>query len=427
MNINLQFDIQTESEWLKLWMKESGGKSPEEYFKQLDRQVFIKPYHLSETPLGGYASRQQPNTVVSEWVDLAHREDGAVNRAVLDALNSGASGLYIHADRTPGWEVLFREVGLEYLSTTIDIRSDFSEHYQSLLAFLSLTRIENSSKKIFVCLPWFSDFDLATRIISDVHTDFHSILIDLSEPLEAGVPPALVLALAIEMLNDLRRIKPQLLCRTGFLTITTGNTFQDFVFNRCLRVMSRAWMKKAGTASESVFIHTRTGRSDLTTSDVYTNLVRNSIKTLTALVSGADAVTVLPYNVLNGRYDPQAQRLARNQALISIYESKLDSCSDPIAGSYSFEDLSKQLIENALGYLHETFNFSNTSELIQSSYFAEHTEQYRQKLLEEYSRSDKILVGVSKFKPEEEKPVRATIPFREDSPFEPLLFQNFFV
>lgn len=427
MNFNLQFDIQTESDWLKLWYKESGGKAPEEYFKKLDREVYIRPYHLSEAPLGTYASRQMPYPIVSEWIVLTDRADSEVNKAVLEALNSGASGLYVHADRTPDWEVIFREVGLEYIFTTIDLRSDYSRLYQSLQAFLSLTRIENSSKKIFVCLPWFRDFEDATQIISDMHTDFHSILIDLSEPLESAVPPALVLALAVEMLNDIRRLKPQLLERTGFLTITTGSTFQDFVFNRCLRSICLAWIKKSGISAEHVFIHTRTGRSDLTTSDVYTNLVRNSIKTLTALVSGADAVTVLPYNLLEKVYDPEAQRLARNQALISIYESKLDAYCDPIAGSYSFENLSKQLIESALQHLNETANFSNTAELIQSTYFREASDQYRKKIIEDYSRHEKILIGVTKFRLDTQKPVRSNIHFRENSPFDPLLIQNFFV
>lgn len=427
MNFNLQFDAQTDSDWLNLWIKESGGKTPEEYFKQLDRQVYIKPYQHSETPTGTFATRYIRNTIVSEWVEFARRNDRDVNQTILQALNTGASGLFINVDRPTDWDLLLREVGLEYIFTTIDLKCDFSKNYQSLEAFLSLTRIENSSKKIFICLPWFGEYENTARTIEGVQPDFHSILIDLSEPLESGVPPALVLALGIEMLNDIRCLKPQLLESTGFLTITTGNTFQDFVFNRCLRTMSLAWMEKAGISVKNVFIHTRTGRSDLTTSDMHTNLVRNAVKTLTALIGGSDAVTALPYNILNVEYDEHAQRLARNQALISIYESKLDAYSDPIAGSYSLENLSKQMIESALQYLNETVYFSNTAQLITSNYFKEATEQYRKRLIDEYTRRERVLLGVSKFKPVQEKPIRSDFQFRENSPFDPFLIQNLLI
>ncbi|MFN4300039.1 MAG: methylmalonyl-CoA mutase family protein [Thermaurantimonas sp.] len=428
MDFNLRFDNQTYSDWLKLWFKESGGKQPEEFIKKLDRGVELKPfYHFSENITLQYTSDNFNEIAVSEWVDLPEEKNEHVNTLILKALNSGASGLYLNVYKKPNWELLLRDVGLEYIQTTIDFRTDFHNGYRSLEAFLSLTRNENSANKVHVVLPWFSDQETLRETLQEIQTDFHGLLIDLAEPLEAGLPPGLVLALGLEMLNTIKQIKPHLLKRIGFLTATVGNTYQDLVFNRAIKVLARAWTEKANSRTDEVYIHSRTGRTDLGSADVYNNLIRNSIKTLSAIVSGTHAVTVLPYNFFKTSADPDALRWARNQALIAIYESKLTYYSDPVAGSYALESLTQQLIDAAIEYQYEIQQYNTLSDLFTSGYYSEALIQARQNILEEYKKGGKIMVGISKYNPTAEKMEELKITFREGSPFEPFVIQNHLV
>lgn len=428
MDFNLDFNSQSPSDWLKLWLKESGGKQPEEFVKTLDRGVEIKPYyHFSEKITHQYSSSATYETAVSEWIDFPEETDKQLNTLILKALNSGASGLYLNIYNQPQWEVVLKEVGLEYIYTTVDFRSGFLKEYTRLEAFLSLTRNENSAKKVHVVLPWLRDDEKFREVLQGLETDFHGILIDLAEPLEAGLPPGFVLALGMEMLNAIWQSKPHLLKRVGFLSAVVGSTFQDLIFNRALKILAGTWMKKAQIQTGDLFIHTRTGRIDMGTTDVFNNLIRNSIKTLSALISGTNAVSVLPYNFFKTTTDHNALRWARNQALIAIYESKVNYYSDPSAGSYTLESIRQQLIEAAIYYHHQIQHFSSFSQLFTSGYFADVLSEGRKNLLEEYQQGKKIMVGVSKYRPENETAEELEVAFREGSPFEPFVIQNHLV
>ncbi|GCD78501.1 hypothetical protein JCM31826_19830 [Thermaurantimonas aggregans] len=425
MDFNLHFDNQTYSDWLKLWLKESGGKQPEEFVKKLDRGVELKPfYHYSENKNPQYTSDTLHEIAVSEWVDLPEEKDEYVNAFILKALNSGASGLYLNVYKQPNWELLLKEVGLEYIQTTIDFKTDFHKGYRSLEAFLSLTRNENSAKKVYVVLPWHGHQEVFSETLQEIQTDFHGLLVDLAEPLEAGLPPGLVLALGLEILNAIRQTKPQMLQHTGFLTATVGNTYQDLVFNRALKILVKAWIEKANIQIDNVYIHTRTGRMDMGSADVYNNLIRNSIKTLSAIISGTNSVTVLPYNYFKTSADSDALRWARNQALIAIYESKLTYYSDPVAGSYALESLTERFIDAALEYQNEIQQFKTLSDLFESSYYSDALSQARQTILEEYKNGNKVMVGISKYRPTNEQVEELKKAFREGSPFEPFVIQN---
>lgn len=428
MNFNLLFEEQTESQWLELWLKESGGRSVEEFIKKIDHHFAIKPYYTRDSARNAAKDvcRTLIEPVVAEWVHVGDLTPDNINSEILKSLNSGATGLYINVQQLHSWEALLREVGMEYITSIVDFRQDFSAGYRSLEAFLSLTRLENSAHKVKVVLPWTNDVRAFKEIVHDLHEELCGLLIDLAEPLESGVPPGLVLAFGIELLNEIYSTKPSLLNKIGYLTCCNGFVYQDFVLNKAIRILHHAWMAKSGHPVESVYIHTRTGRSDQISIDIHTNLIKNSIKVLSALVSGADGITVLPYDV-SQEFDKNSKRLARNQALIAIYEAKLNRFRDPLAGSYTFEALTDGLIDTALEYLKDLESFPSVFDFISSSDFEEKVEAYRKALTEDFKKGDRTLVGVTKFQPKGQRLNPIEIEFRKGSPFTPFAIQNEFL
>ena len=90
-------------------------------------------------------------------------------------------------------------------------------------------------------------------------------------------------------------------------------------------------------------------RPNAYTDDLYTNMIRATTMSMSAVLGGAARLTVLPYDA--GREAlatyPQAfsRRIARNVQHLLKMESGFDQLSDPAAGSYYIETLTRQLAD----------------------------------------------------------------------------------
>lgn len=94
-------------------------------------------------------------------------------------------------------------------------------------------------------------------------------------------------------------------------------------------------------------IHSVTGRWNKTIYDPYVNMLRTQTEAMSAILGGADSVTVEPYDSIFRTPDEFSERIARNQQLILKEEAYFDKVADPSAGSYYIENLTSLVAENA--------------------------------------------------------------------------------
>ncbi|WOV85602.1 methylmalonyl-CoA mutase family protein [Sporosarcina jeotgali] len=80
--------------------------------------------------------------------------------------------------------------------------------------------------------------------------------------------------------------------------------------------------------------------------DPYVNLLRAGNSAFSAVLGGADWLTVYPYNELTGN-SAQSLRYARNVQLIIREETHADKVIDPGGGSYFIEQLTEELVQKA--------------------------------------------------------------------------------
>lgn len=94
-------------------------------------------------------------------------------------------------------------------------------------------------------------------------------------------------------------------------------------------------------------IHCVTGRWNKTVYDPHVNMLRTQTEAMSAILGGADSLTVEPYDTVFRQPDEFSERIARNQQLILKEEAYFDKVSDPAAGSYYIENLTNLIAENA--------------------------------------------------------------------------------
>lgn len=91
----------------------------------------------------------------------------------------------------------------------------------------------------------------------------------------------------------------------------------------------------------------RSSNFQFTAYDPHVNMLRGTTAAMSAVVGGADFVSILPFDSEYSAQQELGKRIARNSQLLLRYESFLDKVEDPAAGSYYLEVLTKKLAESA--------------------------------------------------------------------------------
>jgi methylmalonyl-CoA mutase len=96
-----------------------------------------------------------------------------------------------------------------------------------------------------------------------------------------------------------------------------------------------------------MYAHCETSAWNKTIYDPYVNLLRTQTEAMSAVLGGADSLTVLPFDSIYEQPTVIAERIARNQQTLLKEEAHLDKIADPAAGSYYIEVLTASIAEEA--------------------------------------------------------------------------------
>jgi methylmalonyl-CoA mutase len=127
----------------------------------------------------------------------------------------------------------------------------------------------------------------------------------------------------------------------------TDEHFTSIANVRAARVLWSRIGQLSGEPAATAAIHAVTSLPMTTRYDPWVNLLRTTVAAFAAGVGGADAVTVLPFDVRLGVPDAFGRRMARNISALLIEESHVAAVADPSAGAYAIEMLTHEMAEAA--------------------------------------------------------------------------------
>ena len=96
-----------------------------------------------------------------------------------------------------------------------------------------------------------------------------------------------------------------------------------------------------------MYAHCETSTWNKTIYDPYVNMLRTQTEAMSAILGGADSLTVLPFDSVYEQPTAFAERIARNQQALLKEEVHLDKIADPAAGSYYIETLTAHIAEQS--------------------------------------------------------------------------------
>jgi len=125
-----------------------------------------------------------------------------------------------------------------------------------------------------------------------------------------------------------------------------SNYFMEIAKLRAMRYLWGKLLEAYEQKSEDlpIYMHTITSNWNKTAYDPYVNILRNTTEAMSAVLGGADSLTVRPFDAIYKSPDAFSQHLARNIQLILKEEAHLDKVIDPAGGSYYIESLTNSFI-----------------------------------------------------------------------------------
>jgi methylmalonyl-CoA mutase len=133
--------------------------------------------------------------------------------------------------------------------------------------------------------------------------------------------------------------------------------FQEIAKLRAARLMWSAVLNgfdRGNGEAGRMDIHCVTSKWNKTSDNPHMNMLRTQTEAMSAILGGADSLTVEPFDVVFRQTDEFSERIARNQQLILKEEAYFDKVADPSAGSYYIENLTKLIAENGWKLFVET-------------------------------------------------------------------------
>ncbi|MBF9238258.1 hypothetical protein I2I05_12710 [Hymenobacter sp. BT683] len=132
--------------------------------------------------------------------------------------------------------------------------------------------------------------------------------------------------------------------------VITPSYFPEMAKLRALRRLWATLLHAFGLPAklnQRLRIHAATASWTQTTLDPHTNLLRHTTEAMSAVLGGADSLSVAPFDSLFAEANDFSGRLARNLSVLLREESGLGRVQDPAAGSYYLETLTDLLAQEA--------------------------------------------------------------------------------
>ena len=170
-----------------------------------------------------------------------------------------------------------------------------------------------------------------------------------------------------------------------------------------------------------MYIHAKASSVDKTIYDAYTNVLRNSLQSMAAIVGGVDSFTCLPFDDPLRRSVPlssaqKGERLAHSAQLIHKHESYLDLVFDPAAGSYYLEKLTDLIAKEAWAAFQKIEKNGGLIEMLRKGQLQAQARKLAEEQLEKAAKRKLTVLGANQFPPPVSKEAIPANPRQRPSP-----------
>lgn len=350
-----EFEGTNNQKWKDQIVKDLKGIDFNQLIWQTHNGISVNPFYTSED----INATKQPLFGNNEWDICEHilvNDVKDANKRALTALKNGASGLSFYIHKKINTAELIKEISLEHIYSNFFINNDALHVLEDLKGVYGRINTYENRLKCFVNIDpiglyayygeWHTNQDADMNVLNKlVHIPVNAGLYE-----EAGANTVNELAFALAHVNEYFNYlneKGGLNNKTIHAIFSIGpDFFTEIAKLRAFRKLI-ALLQETYQTNFPIHIHAQTAQLDKSAMDIYNNMLRTTTEAMSAVIGGADSLSVLPYNEGFSEVNDFSARIARNQQLILKDESYLNKVSDISSGSYYIENITEELAQKA--------------------------------------------------------------------------------
>lgn len=208
-------------------------------------------------------------------------------------------------------------------------------------------------------------------------------------------------------------IEPRLILNQMAFKLGIGTSFfPEIAKIKTLKLLLQRIAGAYAVADWEPFIYAYTSCWSKSFYDSYVNMLRNTTETMSAILGGADALTVFPHNSGLSKPGPFDRRMSRNVSLILRDESHLDKVADPVAGAFYLEELIVQLSEAAWNAFLELEQRGTWMDNFKSGHLLSLVNQDRTETMDAIAKRKKVVVGTNMYPNPDDKVMQVSEAFQ---------------
>lgn len=379
----VEFAPSDRERWLALAEKAlAGGSFEDKLVSRTDDGLRVEPIY--ERAVGAQAlPRKKSDT---PWLVIQRADDidpKRANRQVLDDVENGATGISLVFEGAPNafgyglpnspeaLRTVLDGVQLNKTHVRVDVHPGSRGMADWMLAYLSKQRVEPSKLSLSFGIDAAAVFASSGYLRMSIEALKASMPQSLAHFFSLGLPGvlleadgrvfhnagateaqelAIVLSNATSHLRMFEEARQALVYAAPHIGFALSVDQDQLVSIAKIRALRKLWARVAEMCSIPpawATIHAETSYRMMAAQDAETNILRTTIAAFAAAMGGADSISILPHTIAHGLPDAIARRVARNQQLIMIGESRLDFVADPARGAGSIEALTDELCDAA--------------------------------------------------------------------------------
>lgn len=209
-------------------------------------------------------------------------------------------------------------------------------------------KVRNPKDEILQVFTLFSEEERSSLngYMDGVPSDVAKTVISTNEIHHTGGTAIHELAYALVGLAKFAETNPSFPSELAVQFSIDTNFFMEIAKLRAFRILWKAFSQAYGAEHVSIPVLAETSMRSYSKLDPTVNLLRAGNATFSAVLGGAELITVHPHDVLTGS-SPSSERIARNVQLVIREETMVTKFIDPSAGSYYVESLTAELVHRA--------------------------------------------------------------------------------
>ncbi len=381
-------------EWKEVAVKSLRGKPFEELITKTPEGIDLQPiyveeqFHNTNTIATIREAKHQPGWIVAQQ---PYATDGqSFITELTRSIERGNEAIVYDGAHQLEWDEKSLE-NLAKLITSYPIFITNTNQNDQLLKVFDLVAMEDRSKAR-------GAVEISGGILPEGYSNVRTISADIRIAHLNGADAVTELALAIAEgaekavhYQTFREFNDQFFVRFAVDT----HFFMEIAKIRAFRVLWNALGKSFGeTKVAHIPILTETSLRTYSKLDPYVNLLRAGNEAFSAVLGGADVITVHPHDVLTG-VTPASVRYARNVQLVIKNETLVDKVLDPSGGSYFIDTLTDELVEKAWDLFVEIDATGGYQAYVNSGELDQRLKAGRIARAEEVANGEKSLIGTN--------------------------------